>query len=81
MDGPMKDDQRVSLESNVCVTPCRPAGASELCAEFAQHNLPVAFRSYLIPSKSKEELKFYFFFGPNYKYWGCPQVTYQKGKN
>lgn len=48
--GLMKDDQRGSLHSHVCVTPCRPAGASQLCAGFAQHNLLVAFHSHLIHS-------------------------------
>lgn len=35
------DNQRVSLHSHVSVIPCRPAEASELWAQFAQHNLLV----------------------------------------
>lgn len=55
LKGLMKDDQRVSLHMHVCATPCRPAGASELWAGFAQHNLPVAFHSHSIHSLTDEK--------------------------
>lgn len=62
--GLMKADQCVSLHMHVRVTPCRPSGASERCARFAQHNLPVAFQSHLIHSLTNEKKNSYH----SYKY-------------
>lgn len=54
----MEDDQRVSANPHVCVTPCRPAGAGELPG-LLNTTSRVPFR--------KEELKLYAFFAPNHK--------------
>lgn len=43
-------------------------------ARVAQHNLSAAFHSYSIHLKWNKELTLFSFFGPNYQYWGCPQV-------